>query len=174
MCDATAKASCEGSAEASVECKGECNGTVEPPEVKPECEATAKASAQFEAECFPPRVKLDYDLSAEFEANASVDAKAELSAKLEAFGKAYGELVAKGAQLEGILAATAELPNAGVNAVTGAANSLSGSADIQVKFDVACALIELQDRVPGMLNGARANLTASVDAIATVTGAVGS
>jgi hypothetical protein len=103
---------------------------------------------------------------------ADVDAKAELSAKIEAFGKAYAKLLAKGAQIEGIITATAALPEAGVDAVTDAVGELSGSANIQVAFQAGCALDALP--VAGtMIVAAVDDLEASVSAIATVSGSVG-
>jgi hypothetical protein len=171
-CTGGAKASCEGSAMASVQCSGECKGEVEPPMVKAECEASAKAEASFSAECTPPSISIDYNLSADFEANGSVDAKAEFSAKIEAFGKAYAKLLAKGAEIKGIITATAALPEAGVDAVTDAVGELSGSANIQVAFQATCAL----DALPtagNLIVAAVADLQASADAIVTVSGSVG-
>lgn len=167
MCEGSAQASCEASGSASVTCEGECKGEVEPPAVSAECEATAKAEAEFNAECTPPSVGLSYDLSADFAASGSASAKAELQAQLEAFGKAYGELLAQGAKLEGILRATAGLPEAAGNAVADAASKLSASADIQVVFNVACALGEL-DTAADMINDARVDIQASAEAIAEV------
>jgi hypothetical protein len=140
--------------------------------VKAECEASAKAEASLSAECTPPSITIDYDLSADFEANGSVDAKAELSAKVEAFGKAYAKLLAKGAKIEGIITATAALPQAGVEAVTDAVGELSASADIQVAFQAGCAL----DALPvaaSLIGDAVGDLEASASAIATVSGSVG-
>jgi hypothetical protein len=171
-CEGSAQASCEGSAEASVSCQGECKGEVEPPEVSAECEATAKAEAEFNAECTPPTVGLEYQLSAEFMAEADADATAEFEAKLEAFASVYGELLAEGARIEGILKATAGLPEAAGNAVSDAVAELSGpDIDVKLAFDLGCAGTEL-GAAATLITDAQADLTASVSAIAEVSGSL--
>ncbi|HEX2879421.1 MAG TPA: hypothetical protein VHO25_07775 [Polyangiaceae bacterium] len=170
-CEAGAQASCQGSANASVQCSGECKGEVEPPEVKAECEATAKAEASFSAECTPPQIGISYNLSAEVAAD--VDASAEISAKVEAFGKAYGKLLAQGARIQGILTASAALPEAGANAVTGAVNDLRGNADLnaQILFQAGCALGEVP-KAAGIITASLTDLEASASGIATVSTAL--
>jgi hypothetical protein len=172
-CTGGAKASCTASANASVECKGECKGEATPPEVKAECEASVKAEADFNAECTPPTLDVAYKLSAEFEANGSADAKAEFAARIEAFGKAYGKLVAKGAKLKlvgdagaGILAAAGVAITDGLGAV---ANS---NASFIVKAQALCAVDEL-GTAKAMISSAASKVSGNVTAVGKVTGAVG-
>jgi hypothetical protein len=160
------------SASASVKCNGECKGEVQPPEVSAECEASVKAEAEMSAECTPPSVKLDYKLSAdfEFEGGADVDAKAAFGAKLEAFGKAYGKLLAQGQKIEGILRASGNLGDAAGDAITDAAGKAKG--DFAVTFKLATCLPGAITDATGKLSASAGKLEASASAVVKITGAI--
>ncbi len=143
MAECNGQASCTASGNASVKCEGECKGEVTPPEVSAQCEATAKAEAEFSAECTPPRLDVSYELKADLMGDA--DFQAEFGAKVDAFARAYGELVAKVANLKGIATAAADLPKAAVEAVTGAVPELKANADLKAGFKLGCALAELPE-----------------------------
>lgn len=172
-CTGGAKASCEASANASVQCSGECKGDVEPPAVKAECEASVKAEADFKAECTPPQIAVSYNLSADFEANGSVDAKAEFAARIEAFGKAYAKLLAKGAKLELVANAGAGIAAAAQVAITDGLNAVAESdASLVAKFQAVCAVGEL-GAAGDMITSATGKVSASVEAVGSITTAVG-
>jgi hypothetical protein len=144
-----------------------------PPMVKAECTATAKAEAEFNAECTPPSIDVAYELSAGADAAASAEARAAFGGKVKAFANAYAGLVAKGARIEGMLRATAELPEAGATAVGDAASALIGSADVKVAFKLGCVAGELP-AAKTKITGAIAKLTATGNAVASIGTAVGS
>jgi hypothetical protein len=162
-----------GSANATVMCNGECKGEVEPPMVEVECEATVKAEAEMSAECTPPRVALDYELITdfEFEGAAGVDAKAAFGAKLQAFGEAYGKLLAQAQKIEVILRASGNLGEAGVDAITDAAGEASG--DFAVTFKLASCLPKALSDVSGKLSASANKLEARASAIGKVTASIG-
>jgi hypothetical protein len=141
--------------------------------VKADCQASAKAEASFAAECTPPSIALDYQLSAEFQAMAAADVsvQAALSAKIEAFGRGYAKLLANGARINGILTASADLPEAGIDAVGGVVDDLALHGNIQAKFQAACAVTAL-GAVPGIITAAVDDLNASLTAIGTVSASV--
>lgn len=158
------------SASASVMCNGECRGEVEPPMVRAECEASVKAEAELSAECTPPSIGLSYDLAAdfEFEGESNVDAQVAYHAKLEAFFDAYAELLAQGAELEGIVRATEGLAGAAEGAITGAAEGLLGDADFAVKFKVATCLPDALGEAGDKLEDAATKVEASASAVAEI------
>lgn len=170
-CEGGAKATCEGSASASVECEGECKGDVVPPAVDAECEASVQAEANFEAECFPPSLALSYELNAELQADA--EASAEFEAELEAFGTAYAELLASGAKLELVLDAGNGLIAAAEGAVESTLREIEADGSIAVVFGAACALEELPNAGSAIESGV-SSVTSSGDAVAAVSGAIGS
>jgi hypothetical protein len=156
-------------------CEGECRGEVTPPEVMAECEATAKAEADLNAECSPPSIGLDYQLSADAEATFSGDADAQVAfeARIQAFASAYAKLLAKGAKIQLIVESGGALGEAGVNAVGELVGNivLSADADAQARIDAICAVGEVE--VAGMaLVAAGDSLTASAQGIASITGAI--
>lgn len=140
-CEAGATAKCEAKGSASVECNGKCDGEVTPPKVSAECEASAKAEAKFAAECHPPAVEIKYDLTAEgqamFEAGGS--AQAAFEGRIQAIGKAYANLVAKGAKLEAVAAAGPALIDAANGAVLGASQKLLKSRNARAAAGAYCA-----------------------------------
>jgi hypothetical protein len=160
------------SANASVKCNGECKGEVQPPEVSAECEASVKAEAEMSAECTPPSVKLDYDLKADFsfEGGADASAKAVFAAKLEAFGKAYGKLLAQGQKIEGILRASGNLGDAAGDAIVDAGEKASG--DFAVTFKLGLCLPDAITAATGKLSASAGKLEASASAVAKITGAI--
>lgn len=163
-----------GEANATVMCNGECKGEVEPPAVKAECEASVKAEAEMSAECTPPNITLDYDLKAdfEFEGGADASAKAAFGAKLQAFGEAYGELLAQAQKIEGILRAAGGLGAAAEGAVKGAVENASG--DFVVTFKLGFCALPAIEVAADKLSGAAGKLEASGSAIGKVTASVGS
>lgn len=169
-------ASCDGEltceASAGAECKGECKGEVVPPSVKAECDASVKAEANFQAECSPPSLAVDYQLNAAWAAEADADAKLEFEAQLQGFVRAFGKLQAKGAKLKLVAQAGADLVGAAEGAVKGVVEGLEGSSTIRVKIGAACAVAALGG-TQDLLGDASASVSASVDAVGTVTGAVG-
>jgi hypothetical protein len=174
-CQAGASAKCEASGSASVECSGKCDGEVTPPDVSVECEATAKAEAEFAAECHPPSVDVKYNLSAEARADFAADASAEAAfqAKIQAIGKAFANIAAKGAKIEGVLRAGGGLVEAGAEAVTDAAGNISANADVRAFVGAYCAL----DAIPvvvGELEGAVDNLSVTLEAVGEVGATFGS
>lgn len=173
-CTGGAKASCEGSADVAVECQGECKGDATPPMVSAECEASVKAEADFKAECSPPSVKVAYNLSAAFEADADVDAKAEFAARIEAFGKAYAKLVAKAAKLELVLKAGQGIATAAGGAITGGIDGFAdGEGSLVAKFQVACLLTSGSlEEATGMITAAAGKVEGSISAVGEVTTSV--
>ncbi len=163
---------CEASASAMVECKGECKGEVVPPSVEAECEASVKAEANFEAECSPPSLAVDYQLNAEWSAEADADAKLEFEAQLQGFVKAFGKLQAKGAKLRLVADAGGELIGAADGAVKGVVEGLEGSGSLRVKMGAVCAIAALGD-TKTLLSNAGSSVSASAEAVGTVTAAVG-
>jgi hypothetical protein len=165
---------CEAEASAMVDCKGECKGEIEPPQVKAECEASVKAEANFSAECSPPALDVDYQLSAEFQAQVEGDAelKAEFEAQLEAFVKAFGKLQAKSAKLKLVASAGADLVGAAGGAVEkGIKAAVDGKGSIQVKVGAACALKALGE-AKNLVGDASATVGGCVEAVGKVGGAV--
>jgi hypothetical protein len=168
-CEGGATAKCEGSAEASVECSGKCSGEVTPPMVSAECEATAKAEADFAAECHPPSVELKYNLSANVQAEFAADAsaKAAFEGQMQAVGKAFANLAARGAKIEGVLRAGGGLITAAGSAVTSAAGDIGGSGDVRAIVGGYCA-IEALPAVTAALQGAVGNLQLTGTAVLEV------
>lgn len=175
-------ASCNGevtctppSGQASVMCNGECRGEVEPPEVEAECEASVKAQAELSAECTPPRIALDYELESDFsfQGETGVDARIAFQSQLEAFFNLYAQLLANGAELEGIARATGGLVTAAEDAISEAAGSLGGDADFAVQFKIASCLPGAIETASEKLESAGGKVSASVSAVATVSAGVG-
>jgi hypothetical protein len=168
-CSGGATAKCEAKANAKVECKGKCSGEVTPPKVEADCEATAKADAQFNAECHPPSVDIKYKLSAEGHAalDGKVDAKAAFEAKIQLIGKAFANIAAKGAKIEGIIKAGGGLITASGEAVLSAATDLSTSGDIRAAVGGYCSLQSL-DAVGAALAASVDSLEATATATASV------
>lgn len=170
-CEAGATAKCEAKADASVECSGKCDGDVTPPMVSAECEATAKANAKASAECTPPSVDLKYTLSASAQADFQGDATAQAAfeGRIQAVGKAFANLVAKGAKVEAIASASPGLIKASTDAVASAVSDLSGSADARGAFGAFCATSELP-KAGTILKDSAKSLTDTAAAVASVTG----
>lgn len=168
-CEGGATAKCSASADAKVECKGKCDGEVTPPKVEADCEATAKADAQFAAECHPPSVEIKYNLSAQghAELDGKVDAKAEFEGKIQAVGKAFANIAAKGAKIEGIIKAGGGLIEAGGKAVFNTATELSTSGEVRAMVGGYCALESL-----GAVSDALAASVKSLEATATATASI--
>lgn len=158
------------SAEASVMCNGECKGEVEPPMVKAECKASVKAEAEMSAECTPPSIALDYELTAEFAADADLDAKAAFSAKISAFGKAYAQLLAQAEKVSVIARAAGSLGDAAGKAITDAAGEASG--DFAVTFKLATCLPAAVTDAKAALTSSAGKLTASTKAVGKVTASI--
>lgn len=173
-CEAGATAKCETKGNATVECEGKCDGEVTPPEVSAECEATAKAEASASAECVPPAVELKYELSARaqgmFEGNAS--AQAEFEGRLQAVGKAFANVLAKGAKVEAIIASSPALVSASGGAIGGIVGRLSRSGDGRAAFGAYCAGLELEGAVE-MLGSATTSLGGTGEAVVEVVGIFG-
>jgi hypothetical protein len=173
-CTGGATAKCEAMGEAKVECSGKCDGEVTPPMVEANCEATAKAEASFAAECSPPKVDLKFALSAEFKAQleGDVSAQAAFEGQIQAVGKAFGNLVAKGAKIEALLTSCADLGASGSAAVQGAL-SAAGEADLSLgaKLDLACGVAAFGS-VPAAITAATGSLSASGKAVVDCTAAL--
>lgn len=163
---------CEASANAKVECQGECKGEVVPPKVKAECEASVQAQANFDAECSPPSLAVDYELSADLQGEANASARLAFEAQIQGFVKAFGKLQAKGAKLELVTKAGADLVASASGAVEGVVDNLSGSADLSVKMGAVCAVGALGE-VKSLLGDASSSVSASASAVGKVSTAVG-
>jgi hypothetical protein len=156
-CEGTCSASCQGSAEASVTCDGECNADFEPLkceggelkggcQVEAKCEANCDASVKAKAECTPPSVNVS------FSGAADVQAAGKLKAVLEAN---LGLVATLQARFEGLADA--------VVVVGGNVN-----ADFLADIKVACIPV-----IVAALEGAVVDVTATVDASASILGSVG-
>jgi modification target Cys-rich repeat protein len=167
-CEAGATAKCDVSAMAEASCQGKCEGKVEPPEVSAECKASVEAKANASVECTPPSLSVEFA----FAAGVDADAQAEFKIWLEGFKGRFAGLLAASAKLEIVGDAAVGLVAAASGAVTGAAEAmLSGDANLKVTIGVGCALTELK-AVNAALAEARGEITGSISATASITGAV--
>ncbi len=169
-CEGGAKAKCEASGSAMVQCNGKCDGEVKPPMVDADCEATAKAEAQFAAECHPPSIDIKYNLTAEAQAEfaGDINAKAAFEGKVQAVGKAFANIAAKGAKIEGVLTAGGGLVSAGGEAITDAIATISASGDPKLIVGAYCAGEAIGD-VSGSLQASVNSLTATAQGVASIT-----
>ncbi len=173
MCEAGAKASCEATADASVECSGSCEGNVEPPEVSAECKASVEAEAKASVECTPPSLALEYQFAASLDATA----QAEFRAFLEGFKIHFSGMIAAEAKAKIVLDAIVNAETGLIASAGGAVNgaietTLDGDLDLKTSFGLKCAVSALGD-VEAALSGAQGSLSASINAFASISGAVG-
>lgn len=167
-CEANATAKCDVSAMAEAECQGSCEGSVEPPEVSAECEASVEAKANASVECTPPSLSVEFQFAAGLDANA----QAEFKIWLEGFKTRFAGLLAANAKLEIVGTAATDLIAAADGAVKGALETISsGDLDLKASVGIGCALNEL-GAVGTALEEARGEISASVSATASITGAV--
>lgn len=181
--------SCEGGAKAEISCKaeanaeppevncsGSCSGEVTPPSASAECEASAKAEAEVNAECHPPSVAVSYQFDATamgaLDADAQATMKAEFKAWLTGFKAHIAAIAAASAQADIVAEAGKGIISAASNVVGDAAGEVAAEAGFSGTIKLACASKQLQ-AVPGVINGATSELTASVTAAASLTTALG-
>jgi hypothetical protein len=170
-CEASASASCKADveAEASVECTGSCDGKVTPPSASAECEASAQAEAEVSAECTPPSLEVNYELSAEVAADA--DATLEFNAWLSGFKGHLSALVAASAKADILADAALDLAASGKGAVVGVFDGLATSGDLKTSIGAGCAVAELGPAVELVVD-AGAEVAAQVEATAQIVAVV--
>ena len=167
-CEAGATASCDVSAMADAKCEGKCEGSVEPPEVSAECQASVEAKANASVECTPPSLSVSF----QFAAGLDAEAQAEFKIWLEGFKARFSNMLAASAKLEFVLDAAGGLVVAADGAVRGVFNEIgSGDLNLKASIGIGCALDELE-AVGSALASAQGELTASISATASVSGAV--
>jgi hypothetical protein len=152
------------------ECSGKCEGEVMPPSAKAECQASAKAEASASVQCTKPSLDVQFEFAAGVAGD--VQAQAEFRAWLEGFKGNLSALIALKARANLLVDATADVGAAASGAVKGAITDLSGEADLKASIGAGCALGELPE-VKGVLDDAVGDMMASVDVVASITGAAG-
>lgn len=170
-CEGGIHASCEAKADAMVMCEGRCDGEVTPPMASAKCEASVKAEAKMNVECTPPRLAVHYKLKA----GVNAEAQAKFVAGVENLK----------VRLPALLAATANaklVADAGTGLIADASGAFSDAAkvfgkattdgDLRVVGGLICASSEVP-KIGTVLKSSAAELKASLDAAAGVTGAVG-
>lgn len=166
-CQGSCDASCTAEAGATVKCDGECDGDFEPLkceggelkagcEVEASCEANCNASASAKAECHPPSVKVVFEASGGFEA----DAQAELNAALASLE----------ANLPNILVAVEARGEAFIGSLEA---SVAGAVDIVADpGELSAGGLVCFTKIGAAGTQAVGNMKASVEASASVLGAV--
>src|SRR5690606_19719007 len=101
------------------------------------------------------------------------DARLELESKLRGFARAYGRLAAKAAKLDLVVDAGAGLIDAGGDAVSSVAGDLAGGGDLQAAIGASCA-VQALGPTRELLADTGESLSATANAVGTVTAAVGS
>jgi len=177
-CEAGAKAEVECKAEGSatppkVNCSGSCSGEVTPPSASAECEASAKAEAEVNAECYPPSVGVSYELVATGNAQADLEARMAFEAWLSGFKAHIGAIAAAMAQSDKVVAAGEGIIDASINVIENAAGEIDLEGDPIGSYRVATCLGGELDDVEPTISGATANLTASVQASASLMASLG-
>jgi hypothetical protein len=169
MCEGNATAKCQASANANVQCSGKCSGEVTPPMVEADCQATAKAEAQFAAECHPPSVDIKFNLTAEAQAlfASDVNAEAAFDAKIQAIGKAFANIKAKGAKVEGVVRAGGGLVTTGAAAIKNAAAAIGSSGDAKLIIGGYCAGLAMPE-VEAALSSSVTSLQATGNAVVSI------
>jgi modification target Cys-rich repeat protein len=168
-CEATASVRCKAMANGSVECRGRCEGEVTPPMVKAECQASAKAEASLKLECTPPTIDVEYA----FAASADAQVQAEFQAFLVGFRSNLSAILAELGRVDIVLAAGAELGEAGVEALDDAIRvTMDGEITAQVALGLGCALDQIGP-TRTLVTNSTTRLTASADAAASLTAALG-
>jgi hypothetical protein len=167
-CPAGATARCEAVAGGTVDCRELCEGIVSPPRAKAECEASATADAALSATCAPPRLSLDFQLSAAFQGAANAAARAEFLAWLDELRAHVSAILAYRAKAAGLARAGAALATSAGGAVKGSIDAQAGDdVSLAVAFGLGCALGELP-LATQMVRVATSDMAAPGEAVATV------
>jgi hypothetical protein len=151
-----------------VMCEGRCDGEVTPPSASVECDASVKAEAKMNVECTPPRVAINYELKAAV--GAELEAQVRFVAAVENLKVRLPALLASIKRAELIADAGAGLSADAVAAIEGgveAAGDLGGEANLRVAFGLVCA-VQTAAAVPGIITSATGDLTAQLDASASL------
>lgn len=141
-CDAASSAHCDTPAGVQAECSEICLGKLTPPSGDPVCAVTAEADASLNADCAPPPLTVQYQLTPEVAADAMKIAL--FRAWLEGFESHVASILAHRQKMDRLGAVCGDILDHGMDAVAAVIKgALKAKPDQDARARLQCASDEL-------------------------------